>query len=344
MQIILWSVLLLVCLYAVVKSANYFTEYSEKFGLAIGLSSFIIGVSIVAIGTSLPELVSSLFAVVGAGETEFVADNIIGSNIANALLILGIGALYARKSILEVSTSLINVDLPFFFSSMALFVYFILDKKITLAEGIFLFIFSLIFLVYTIRSQSKETQAEDKEESKDLEETFEQEEGVEVKLKTNRPKKFFGTKDVPFVKYIFIILASMAVLSLSAKYLIDSVLNLSVLLGITSSILTITVVALGTSLPEVMTSIAAIKRGNHGIAIGNVLGSNTFNLLFVGGLPAMFTTLHVSDLSYMIGLPYLVIATFICIFVIFDNKVVKWEGIFLLFLYVVFIAKTVGMI
>ncbi len=343
MEIVLWSALLLVCLYGIVKSANYFTEYSEKFGIAMGLSSFIIGASIVAVGTSLPELVSSLFAVVGAGETEFVADNIMGSNIANALLILGIGALYAKKSILEVKTSLINVDLPFFFSSMALFVYFAMDKKITLPEGIFLLIFFLIFLVYTIRSQSKETEVEDKEEMKDLEKTFEKEEGLDVKKKTEKGK-FAGAKGTPFVKYITIILISMVTLSISAKYLIDSILNLSDLLGIASSILTITVVAIGTSLPEVLTSIAAIKRGNHGIALGNVFGSNTFNLLLVGGLPAMFGTLHISSVAYIIGLPYLIIATFVCIFVTFDNKVTKWEGIALLFLYLVFFAKIIGII
>ncbi len=338
MEILLWASLLVVSLYLIVKSANYFTEYSEKFGIAIGLSSFIIGASIVAIGTSLPELVSSLFAVVGSGTTEFVADNIVGSNIANALLILGVGALYVRKNkILEVKTSLINVDLPFFFSSMALFVYFALDRKITFAEGVFLLIFFLIFLIYTIKSQSKETKREDKEELQDLEKTFEKEEGIELKSK----KK---SKDAPFVKYIIIILASMAVLALSAKYLIDSILTISELLNISSSMLTITVVAVGTSLPEVLTSLAAIRRGNYGIVLGNVFGSNTFNLLLVGGLPALFSTLRVSDEAYVIGVPYLVIGTFIAIFVTFDNKVTKWEGISLIFLYVVFIAKIVGLI
>ncbi len=340
MEILLWASLLVVSLYLIVKSANYFTEYSEKFGIAIGLSSFIIGASIVAIGTSLPELVSSLFAVVGSGTTEFVADNIVGSNIANALLILGVGALYVKKNkILEVKTSLINVDLPFFFSSMALFVYFVLDRRITFAEGVFLLIFFFIFLIYTIKSQSKETKREDKEELQDLEKTFEKEEGIELKS-----KKKSKSKDVPFIKYIVIILASMAVLALSAKYLIDSILTISELLNISSSMLTITVVAVGTSLPEVLTSLAAIRRGNYGIVLGNVFGSNTFNLLLVGGLPALFSTLQVSDVVYVIGIPYLVIGTFIAIFVTFDNKVTKWEGVSLIFLYIVFIAKIVGLI
>ena len=225
MTLIFWFAVLFASLYLIVKSANYFTEYSEKFGIAIGLSSFIIGASIVAIGTSLPELVSSIFAVVGTGTTEFVTDNIVGSNIANALLILGVGALYAKKSTLEVKTSLISVDLPFFFASMALFVYFVLDKQITFYEGVFLLVFFLIFLVYTIKTQSKEIKHEDKEELKDLHQHFENEEGLEVSSK-KKSKGFFGAKDVPFVKYILIILASMALLAFSAKYLIDSILEI----------------------------------------------------------------------------------------------------------------------
>ena len=280
---------------------------------------------------------------VGTGTTEFVTDNIVGSNIANALLILGVGALYAKKSTLEVKTSLISVDLPFFFASMALFVYFVLDKQITFYEGVFLLVFFLIFLVYTIKTQSKEIKHEDKEELKDLHQHFENEEGLEVSSK-KKSKGFFGAKDVPFVKYILIILASMALLAFSAKYLIDSILEISSLLSISSSMLTITVVAVGTSLPELLTSIAAIKRGNYGIVLGNVFGSNTFNLLLVGGMPALFSTLHVSSISYVIGLPYLVVGTFIAIFVTFDNKVVKWEGVSLIFLYLVFIAKIVGII
>ncbi|MGB0757802.1 MAG: calcium/sodium antiporter [Patescibacteria group bacterium] len=343
MQILIWGGVLLVSLFLIVKSADYFTEYSEKLGIALGLSSFIIGASIVAIGTSLPELVSSLFAVLDAGATEFVTDNIIGSNIANALLILGIGALFAKKSTLAVETSLISVDLPFFFASMALFAYFLIDKNITFFEGIFLLIFFLVFLVYTIKSQSKETEEEDKEEMQDLEDKFQKEEGI-TKRMVSKTKNIFTHHEVPYAKYILIILLSMGSLAFSAKYLIESLMNLSSVLGVSSSLLTVTIVAVGTSLPEVLTSVAAIRRGNHGIALGNVFGSNTFNLLLVGGLPALFSTLTVSDLTYLVGLPYLVVATFIAIFVTFDNKVVRWEGVSLLFLYLVFIAKVVGII
>ncbi len=319
-EIIFWFIVLAISLVVLVKAADYFTAYSEKLGLALGLSSFIIGATIVAIGTSLPELVSSLFAVLQSGVTEFVADNIVGSNIANALLILGLGALFART--LRVNTALIDVDLPFFFMSMAVFVFFAWDGTISVIEGVFLLIFFVIFVIYNTKSQGATD--DDKEQMDELKEQF------------NKKKK---KGEVPYGKYILFIILSAAGVAISAKFLIDSVLTLSDLLGISSSFLTITVVAIGTSLPEVLTSIAAIRLGNHGIAIGNVFGSNTFNALLVAGVPALFGDLSVSNLAFTLGLPFLVIATFAAVFTTFDNKVRMWEGVAMLFLYVVFLAK-----
>ena len=319
-MILFWIIILAASLFGLIKSADYFTAYSEKIGLVLGMSSFIVGATIVAIGTSLPELVSSLFAL-SAGTTEFVADNIVGSNIANALLILGIAGVVAKRG-LKLTTSLIDVDLPFFFMSMAVFGFFALDKTISLVEGIALLIFFVVFVIYNVKS---EPAANDQDEMADFE---------------NRHTKNPGGKQI--LKYVGIIVVSVAVLSVSAKYLIDSILTLSELLKISSSTLTITVVAFGTSLPEILTSIAAVRRGNHGMAVGNVLGSNTFNLLLIGGLPAVITPLAIDTTTYAIGLPFLVIATFVTIFVMFDNRIRRWAGVAMLFFYLVFVGKIVG--
>jgi len=320
-MILFWIVILIVSLFFLVKSSDYFTAYSEKIGLAFGMSSFIIGVTIVAIGTSLPELVSSLFAI-QAGEYTFVVDNIIGSNIANSLLILGIASLFAKRG-LKLSTSLIDVDLPFFFMSMGIFTYFALDKIISLPEGVALFLFFITFVVYNIRSEKEIT---DKDEMEEITKHY---------TTSKKPRK-------DIIKYITIIVVSMGVLSFSAKYLIDSILEISKLLKISSSMLTLTVVALGTSLPEILTSVAAVRRGNHAMAVGNVLGSNTFNLLLIAGVPAMIVPLEISPETFSIGLPFLVLATFTAIFVMFDNKVRTWEGISMLLFYGIFIAKITG--
>ena len=328
MQILIWSIAFIGSLYVLVKSADYFTEYSEKIGLMFGMSSFIIGATIVAVGTSLPELVSSLYAVIGTGETTFVVDAIIGSNVANALLILGIGAVYART--LKVSTSLLDIDLPFFFMSAGLFTYFAMDKIISWQEGIFLFLFFIIFIVYNIKSKPE---AQDADEMKDLEEEYDQEKEKDKKVKI-----------FTILKYGGLIVVAMALIAVSSKYFIDSLLMLSQLFGISSSVLTISVVAIGTSLPEVLTSISAIRLGNHGMAIGNVFGSNIFNIALVASIPSFFGNLDISPTTFAIGLPFLMLATLAAFFVTMDNKVRIWEGIAMLLIYVVFLGKILGII
>jgi cation:H+ antiporter len=333
-MLLLWAFILAISLILLSKSANYLVKYSEKLGLAFGLSSFVIGASIVAIGTSAPELFASMFAVLSSGVTEFVADAVIGSNIANAMLVLGVGAIYAKT--LRVKTSLIDITLPFFFSSMALFVYFFWDGILTRWEGVVLLIFFLIYIIYSIKaSKEPQTIKEDKEELKDLKEQF---------ANNQHKKGFYFKKAVPYLKYLLYISISIAMLSLSAKYLIESVLEISSLLGISSSILTITVVSLGTSLPEMITSLAAIKIGNHGIAIGNVFGSNIFNITLIAGLPALFTNLRIDASTFVIGLPFLVIATLMAIFVTVDDKARSWEGMAMLLLYSVFLLKIIYLI
>lgn len=332
MTIFLWLVVFVICLVTLVKSADVFTENSEKMGIAFGLSSFIIGATIVAIGTSLPELVSAIFAVVDAGSTEFVADTIVGSNIANIVLVFGIGAIIARG--LKVETSLIDVDLPFFFLSMGLYTYFAYDGIVSRAEGILLLALFIIFIIYNTKSgSSPEELKEDHEELKDLSAEYGKE-GKHIK----------GRGGAPIGKYLGFIVLSGAAVAVSAKYLITSVLTLSALLGISSSLLTLIFVALGTSLPEVLTAVSAIRRGNHGIAIGNVMGSNTFNLLLIGGGPALIYDLAVSPLVLSTALPFLVLVTFAGIFVVFDNKIRFWEGVAMLFLYVVFLGKITGLV
>ncbi len=309
-SIILWFLALIASLTFLIKSADLFTEYSERLGIRLGISSLIIGATIVAIGTSLPELLSSLFAL-QAGETSFVVDNIVGSNIANALLILGIGGLVARG--LRAKVSLINIELPFFFMSMALFSYFAMDQGISRAEGFVLILFLVVFMVYQLFQKGGKLKEEE------------------------RSSESVG-------KLLIVIVLSAIVLSFSAKYLVTSVLTLSELLGISSSILTITVVAFGTSLPEIITSVSAIRMGNPNIAIGNVLGSNTFNLLLIGGIPAIIHPLTISPETFSVGLPFFIIATFIAIFALYDDRVDPWEGLAMVFFYLVFIGKITGVL
>lgn len=302
-----------------IKSADYFTEYSEKLGIIFGLSSFIIGATIVALGTSLPELISGIYAVTSGWLSEYVIDWAVGSNIANVLLVFGIWSILAKT--LKVNKQLIDVDLPFFFISMAMFLFFARDGSITRQESLFLLAFIVIFIWYSIQSGEYHETAEDKLEEQEV-----------------RKEK----KKVPI--YLVVIIISMGILAVSAKFLIDSILNISEILGITSSLLTLSVVALWTSLPEVLTSMSAIRKGNHGIAIGNVFGSNTFNLTLITGIPAFFSPLAVSEFTQTYGFAFLIIVTLVAIFMTQDNKVQRREGISLLLLYAAFLAKLTAII
>ncbi len=302
-----------------VKSSDYFTEYSEKLGLIFGMSSFIIWATIVALGTSLPELISGIYAVTGGWLSEYVIDWAVGSNIANVLLVFGFGAILAKT--LKVNNQLIDVDLPFFFISMAMFLFFARDGAVTRQESIFLLAFIVIFILYSIQSGEHSETLDDQ---------------VDEHIASTNKAKIPG--------YVGIILVCMWVLAISAKYFIDSILEISTILGVTSSLLTLSVVALGTSLPEVLTSMAAIRKGNHGIAIGNVFGSNTFNLTLITGIPAFFWPLEVSEFTQMYGFAFLVIVTLVAIFMTQDNKIQRREWISLLLLYLVFIAKLTAII
>lgn len=326
MELIAWIAIFIGSLYVLVRSADLFTGYAEKLGLLFGMSSFIIGATIVAVGTSLPELVSSLYAVVHTGETAFVIDSVVGSNIANALLILGIGAVAAKT--LKVSTSLIDIDLPFFFMSAALLVFFAMDAMITWPEGIFLFLFFIIFMVYNIRSQPE---PKDADEMANLQEQYDGNGNTRIRI-------------FKMLKLGGLIIISMVLVAAASKFFIDSLLTVSSLVGISSSLLTVSVVAIGTSLPEILTSIAAIRLGNHGMAIGNVFGSNIFNIALVASIPSFMGTLSIDPVTLAVGIPFFMIATLAAIFSTFDNKVQVWEGIAMLLLYLVFLAKIFGII
>ncbi len=321
MGILLWFIILIVSLAVLIKASDYFTDYSEKLGLSFGLSAFIIGATIVSIGTSMPELVTAIISMMSPDKAlaAFPIDNVIGSNIANALLVIGIAAVVVKK--LKVKKVLIDIDLPFFFISTALFVLFIMDGSFNWKEGIVSLILFVTFILYT----SKHTEHVD--------EAFEQEK-KDVKRRDGESR----------LKLITMIAISAFFIFLGGKYTVDSVLNLSQLLGWSSSALTLLIVALGTSLPEIVVSVVAALKGNHAIAIGNAFGSNTFNALLVTGLPSFIAPLEVSSLSMTIGIPFLIVASFACIFATMDNQVRFWEGCALLVLYIAFVGTVTGII
>lgn len=313
-MLILWIGVFVVSLAVMVKGADWLISSAEKIGLALGLSPFIVGVTIVGIGTSLPELVSSSVAA-WQGLSEVVAANAVGSNIANIFLIIGFAAVLGRK--LFVSKDLIDIDLPLLAISTALLLGVLWDREVTLGESLLLLVSYGIYFSYTI---------------------FHKEAGIiekETKKSTSRRPSLVWQD-------ILMLGAGLMGLIFGAKYLIAALVNLSAILNIGAGVIAITAVALGTSLPELLVSAKAAISNKPEVALGNIFGSNVFNALVVVGLPGLFWRLNVDEQTFLIGLPTMAMATLLFVISGISRRIYVWEGSFYLALYILFTAKLFG--
>lgn len=325
-----WIIVFFVSLAVMLRGGDWFLNSAEKIGLAIGLTPFVVGVTIVATGTSLPELISSIFAVT-QGATDIVAGNAIGSNIANILLVVGSSTLIARKMIID--KDLIDLDLPLLATTTALFIGIAWDRLITFPEAIILLIGHIIYFLYTIFYKEESPLVEDDLLLKD------ENGGVTAIEKIDTPQKKVHLKMKDFG---FLILGS-AGLVFGSQYLVKSVISLSEIWGIATGVIAISAVAFGTSLPELLVSGMAAAKGKAEVALGNIFGSNVFNILVVVGIPALMKPLELDEKTFTVGLPFLIIATLLFIFSGISRKMHLWEGCFYLLIYVLFIVKLFGL-
>jgi cation:H+ antiporter len=335
-MVFIWILVFIASLALTVKSADWLLEKSEKIGLALGISPFIVGVTIVAAGTSFPELISGFMAV-WQGATEIVVANAIGSNIANILLVIGVSAVVARKIV--VTKNLIDLDLPLLAISTGLALIVLWDRQVTMAEGIVLLVTYFIYLAYTmIHNESEDAAIKDTGDLPDIIPAVES----KAKKKKDNAKKVGGKR--PKINGMDLLMLALGIVGLfiGSKLMIDSVIALSALFNINPGLIAITAVALGTSLPELLVSVKAAMQGKAEIAIGNIFGSNVFNLLVVIGFPAIFKTLQVDDKTFLIGIPVVVIATLVFTISGISRRIHIWEGLMYLILYLLFIVKLFG--
>lgn len=301
-QIITQFAIFSLSLFVLLKASDFFVESAEKIGLSIGIPPFIIGVTIIAFGTSLPELASSIESVL-IGKSEIVLGNVAGSNIANIALVLGLVAVMGRH--VKVNENIMNVDVPILVTSAFLLWFVVHDQVVTYFEAALLLVALLVFLFYSLNND--------------------EEEEIE-KTKLNW-------------KYILILVAAGVAIKFSAEYTISSIAALSSILGIGSEVIAQSLVALGTSLPEVFVSLAAIRRGKADMAIGNILGSNIFNTYAVVGISAFVGNLMIPDDMLSLGLPFMVALTVIFAIMCISKKISRWEGMMLLLFYAFYIVE-----
>ena len=306
-DLLIWTIFLIASLFVLIKSSDYFTDSAERIGVCIGMPTFIVGVTIVSIGTSLPELLTALFGVI-KGSSEIVIADVVGSNITN--IFLGLGILPIVVGCFKIAKDLISVDLPILIGSTFMLFLTCMDGQFTLAEAIFCLAGIVIYLGYTMASHHIH--------KKSLPE-----------FKCDRIE----------LKTILILIASCIALFFGAKYTVDSIIRLSEIVGIGTEIITASAVALGTSLPEIITSIMAARKGRLEMAVGTLLGSNIFNAFAIMGIAGLFGTLIIPTTMITYGIPMLIVATLLYFFITLDREITKWEGWLLILFYVFYIGR-----
>jgi len=301
----LYLVLFIVSLAVLVIASDWFIGAAEKIGLGFGVSPFVIGVTIIAFGTSLPELATSIAGIYN-GESEVVIGNVIGSNITNILLVLGLTAVVGKG--IDLEFNVMQNDMPMLFASAFLLYFMIQDLTVTNTEAILLLLMLMIFLINSVKSGVDENL-----------------EKVKVSLKT----------------WGMLFLGGVLVY-IGAKYTLINMKEIATGMGVSTYVLSVTGVALGTSLPEVVVSIAAARRGQHAIAVGNVLGSNIFNTYAVIGIPTLLKSIEIPAETLGFGAPMMVAITILFGMVCISKKITRWEGMTLLVFYVFFIGQYIS--
>jgi len=274
----------------------------------------------VAFGTSAPELAVSVSASLG-GDADVALGNVVGSNIGNILLILGASAIIGG---LAVDQRIIRLDIPLLLAASFATLLLSLDNLIGRLDGLLLFGGIIAYTTWLARAARRERNAQVLEE---YDEAVEVLEGAAVER--------------PVAVQLAYVLVGLGVLVLGSQLLVGSATDIAEELGVSDLVIGLTVVAIGTSLPELATSVLAAMRGQRDIAVGNVVGSNLFNLLSVLGLTGLVSAdgIRVTDDSLRIDLPVMLAATIVLVPIIWNGfKIERWEGVLFVGFYVLYVA------
>jgi cation:H+ antiporter len=300
-----------------IKGADLLVDGSSSVAKRFGISDLIIGLTVVAFGTSAPELVVNIVSAIG-GNSEIAIGNILGSNIANILLILGITAIIAP---IAVQRSTIWKEIPF--ALLAVLMVGIMANDVLIdgmqasfiskSDGFVLIGFFIIFLYYIFGSAKKNIQEYGDDEN--------------------------DTKQHSALKSIVLIVGGLIGLVLGGKWVVDSAIVLATAWGLSEAVIGLTVVAIGTSLPELATSVVAATKGKADIAIGNVVGSNIFNIFWILGVTSLIAPLPFSE-SSNIDIFATIIATvvlFAWMFLGKKHRIDRWQGVVFILMYIAYV-------
>ena len=296
-----------------IGGAELLVRGASRLASAVGISPLVIGLTVVAFGTSAPELAVSIQASL-AGQADIALGNVVGSNIANVLLILGISALIVP---LVVSAQLVWLDVPLMIGASVLLLLLALDGTIGRWDGALLFAGIAAYTGFLIRQSRRETAA--------------------ALVSGAEPEASTGGGG--WLSNALLVLVGLALLVLGSRWLVNGAVQVATLLGVSQLIIGLTVVAVGTSLPEIATSVLASLRGERDIAVGNVVGSNLFNILSVLGISAMVAPagVPVAHAALTFDIPVMIAVAVACLPIFFTGHLIaRWEGAVFLAYYIAY--------
>lgn len=313
----LYIMLLIIGFIILIKGADIFVDGASSIAGNFKISKMLIGLTIVAFGTSAPEFAVSVQSLL-SGNGDIVLGNVIGSNILNILLIVGASSMVHA---LSVKNNTVKKELPTTILITTLFIVLLSDSlfdhvasTFTRSDGIVLLLFFLVFIYYLVGMVKNKVEEDSKENY------------------------------MPLMKAFAYTIFGIVAIILGSNLVVHNASSLASLIGVSQKMISLTIIALGTSLPELVTSITATKKGEYDIAIGNVVGSNLFNLGVVIGLPvALLGGISKINFNYIDLIVMLVSAILLFFFSVNDRKISKKEGFILLTLFVVYYGHVILM-
>lgn len=312
-------ILLIIGFFFLIKGADLFVDGAASIARKFNIPSMIIGLTIVAMGTSAPEAAVSITSSL-SGQNDMSVANVVGSNFFNILVVLGVSSLISK---LPVQKNTIKKDTPFLLIVSGLLLVFGINKYISRIEGLILLIVFVYFLYSTVKMAKSATNLDSSSDN-------------EIALAESDT-----TTQTPILKTVILSVIGILGIVIGGDMVVDSATSIATLFGMSANLVGLTIVAIGTSLPEFVTSIVAIKKGETEIAIGNVIGSNIFNILLVLGLATFISPITISTLALIDIIFMLCITIVLYLFMKKDYSLLKKHGIILVGIYIVYMSYTI---
>ena len=312
-------IILIIGFFFLIKGADLFVDGAASIARKFNIPSMVIGLTIVAMGTSAPEAAVSITSSL-SGQNDMSVANVVGSNFFNILVVLGVSSLISK---LPVQKNTIKKDTPFLLIVSGLLLVFGINKYISRIEGLILLIVFVYFLYSTVKMAKSATNLDSSSDN-------------EIALAESDT-----TTQTPILKTVILSIIGILGIVIGGDMVVDSATSIATLFGMSANLVGLTIVAIGTSLPEFVTSIVAIKKGETEIAIGNVIGSNIFNILLVLGLATFISPITISTLALIDIIFMLCITILLYLFMKKDYSLLKKHGIILVGIYIVYMSYTI---